>query len=236
MPKFPHNTKFYCKKSIFALSLFLLFSFLPVPKANATVWPGIDPIIKTGLDQIRSMINNLIVGVMKQAAVSMLNTQINSLVSQETNGQSAFITDWEDYLIDRPLHNTAVHMNDYISEMTRGRNSYSGYSGEGFAGNYSADLGSYSRDMLEGGNDTPQVTYEGEPSKMFQNGSLKDMESYFSFSAPNNSWLFDIAVEKENQKYSQKETLKAQTKSVAYQGFNGTSAGDGDQISWPPAP
>jgi hypothetical protein len=233
MLKFSKKTLLFTKKTLLVFFVFFVFLFSSTPKAKATIWPGVDPIIKTGLDQIRDMLNNLIVGVMKQAAVTMLNTQVNSLVSRSTDGQSAFITNWEDYLIDRPENRTDLYMNDYISEMTQGKGTYSNYSTGGNAGsaNHSADLKSLAQNNLENQKKTPQITYEGDPENMFSSGSFKDMEMYLS--GVNNPWAFDMAVQNEQQKELEKQTLLSQTRSLAYQGFIGTSGGSTHTVSYP---
>jgi hypothetical protein len=221
---------FYSQKKIISkfLSIFLIlitFCFWQTPKAQATLWPGIDPAIRTGLEEVMKLIDGLIVGVLKQQSIQMLDSQINILAGRGAGGQPAFITNWEDYLINKPMHQTNVYMNDYVSRMTRGKGTYSGYStSEGFAnsGNYSANL---SQSVQPLGNKDPQLTYEGSPDQMFASGSLKNFELYLS--GINNPWAFNIEFQNKQKQVFEETKQVAQAKSIANQGFPGTSASPG---------
>jgi hypothetical protein len=135
-----------------------------------------------------------------------------------------FITDWRDYLVKQPEGRTRIYMNDYISQMTSGRGSRTGYVGEGFLGGGSA--GSYNQ-MLSNiakketiDRQTPKTTYPGDPSQMFAQGNFKNMGTYLS--GVNNPWAFSIAAQNEYQKRLTEEKTESQTRAMAYEGFRGT--------------
>jgi hypothetical protein len=219
------------KITIFLSTVLLLFTlcFWQVPKAQATLWPGIDPAIRTGLEEVMKLIDGLIVGVLKQQSIVMLNSQINTLAGRGAGGQPAFITNWQDYLINEPMHQTNVYMNDYVSRMTRGRGTYSGYSTEGFTGpgNYSAELQQVAQntinDVLSPDQKTFEITYEGTPSQMLASNNFKNMEIYVN----NSPWRISANVHAVTQRKLNNETLQAQSQSIANQGFPGTSTSPG---------
>lgn len=196
-----------------------IFYFSSVPKTQAAWIPGLDPIIMEGLMMIEDMIDSLMVGTLKQQAVMMLSIQVDSLAGRGANGQASFIVNWQDYLINEPQNATNLYMNDYISQMTRGRNSSSLYSAEGFSGpaNYGAQLGQTAG--LLGSAKQQRLTYEGDPSQMLQSGNFKNMELYLS--GVNNPWGFNIAVQAEEQRVLNNNRLLATTKGTAGGGYLG---------------
>lgn len=202
-----------------------VFCFYNIPKSQATVWPAVDPGITSGLQKIMDMINGLMVGTMKQQAVQNLISQVDIIAGQGADGEVSFILDWEAYLINDPLAETNLYMNDYISQMTLGRNTSSLYSTEGFSGpaNYGAQLGQASQ--LLGDIKKQKLTYEGDPSQMLQSGNFKNMELYLS--GVNNPWSFNIAVESEKKRVLENKKFAAQAKAVANQGFPGSAASPG---------
>ena len=213
------------KKIILTVFLLLFFCFFNISKTQAALWPAIDPGIQTGLTEIMNLITESLVSGIKQQSITTLISQIDNLAGQGNNGQPVFITNWEDYLINEPMNQTNIYMNDYVSQMTRGKNTYSGYSTEGFTGpaNYSADLSQSVKPLSD--EDVPQVTYEGDPSQMLDSGNLKNMELYLS--GVNNPWAFDIAVQAEQQKVFENNKLEVQSKAIANQGFPGTETSPG---------
>lgn len=228
------NNKKHSRKTV-AVFLVFLFFLLSNPQKSEAAWvPGIDPIIRTGLELLKNTAYDLVVGTLKKAAINMLNSQVDSLVSgSSSNGSEAFITDWRDYLVSQPENKASVYMNDYLSQTTRGRNTYTGYSTEGFTGpaNYMANLASGAKQNIKDSNSTQEVTYEGDPSQMFQGGNFKNMENYLS--GINNPWSFNIAAQNAYEKEVTKEKEIVTTKGVAYQGFSGTSPDGGDSITYP---
>ena len=222
---FNKNKNYLLKKIFLTVFLLVFFCFSGAPKAQAAWMVGIESVIQTGLLEVMQMIKSLLVGTMKQQAVNMLNSQIDNLAGQGNDGQPVFITDWEDYLINEPMDQTNIYMQDYVSQMTRGKNTYSGYSTEGFTGpsNYSADLSQSVKPLSR--EDVPQITYEGDPSQMLDSGNLKNMELYLS--GVNNPWAFDIAVQSKQQQVFENKKFEAQSKGLANEGFPGTETSPG---------
>lgn len=207
------------KKIILTVFLLIFFCFSGTPKTQAAWIPGLDPAIDTGLKLITNLIDGLMTGTLKQQAVMTLSAQVDSLAGRGSGGQASFIVNWESFLVDQPENDARLYMNDYISRMTGGRNSYSGYSTEGFTGpaNHSANMAQMAQVLSAA--KTPQVTYEGDPSQMFDSGNFKNMELYLS--GVNNAWSFNMAVEAEKQKVIANKRFVAATKGNAGGGYLG---------------
>ena len=217
------------------LSVFLSATPIEAPKTQAfwgeVVESMLDQALRTAYDTMLGIIN----GMLKQQGAVMLNKMVDKLVSGGSGGGSAFITDWRDYLVQQPQNQTRSYMNDYLSQLTAGRNSFTGYQSEGF---FTAGSGSYFANLAEVAKSTfdppmPVPTYEGNPNQMFDNGDFKNMELYLSGS--NNPWAFDIGAQNEFQRKLDEKKAINQTMSVAYQGFTGTGndgSGQG-QITYP---
>ncbi len=224
-------------KIIFTFLILGFFCFSGAPKSQAAFWPAVDPGITSGLQKILDMVNGLIVGTLKQQAVRMLSMQVDMLAGNGSGGEASFIVHWETYLKDEPQNATNIYMNDYLSQMTLGRNTSSLYSAEGFSGgaggSYASQLGQLNQVLAnaKNPNSVPKLTYEGEPSQMLQSGNFKNMELYLS--GVNNPWSFKIAVKSEQQKIYKEKQNEAMVKAMAYQGFRGTLSDANGSISNP---
>jgi hypothetical protein len=204
------------------ISLALVVS--PIYSLKADAWMTIAGVLlKTGLEKIAVQLNGMIVGALKQASITMLNTQISAVIGGSGGGQVRFIVNWEDYLNDQPTANTKIYMNDYISNMTRGRGSSSSYTSGSSSGNYIAAMQENSEKSID--QTTPRPTYEGDPSQMFASGNFKNMSLYLS--GVNNPWAFNIAVDNEYNRQLEKEKRVAEIKSIANQGWIGTGEKNG---------
>lgn len=184
------------------------------------------------LQRIYDNAQGMIMGALKQQAVTMLNGQIDVLLSGDS-GNARFIINWEDYLIAQPENETRVYMNDYLSQMTAGRGSLTGYRSEGFSGsgNYIAGLGQSARASGDARSMTPHPTYEGDPSQMFASGNFKNFNLYLS--GVNNPWAFNMAYENEYQKVLEEKKAARQAEAVANQGVRSTYSADGKTVTYP---
>ncbi len=207
----------------------LSFSPIQVPKANA--WTAFAASsFKQMLEVIRREINGMILGMLKKTAVSSLNSQVDSLVGGSNGSSPSFITNWQNYLVDQPIAATQVYMNDYLSQMTAGRGSLTGYTSEGFAGNgnYMAELKQNALAKADASSNKviPKLTYEGNPNQMFDSGNFRNMSLYLS--GVNNPWAFNLAVQDAYQKKLKEEKSVQQAKAIAYQGFRGSGENGAD--------
>ena len=203
----------------------LLFSY--PAKTQAALWPAIDPIMDNMFAMIRKTVEGMVMGAGKQAAVKMLLNQMESLASGQGADSAVFITDWKDYLVNQPKNSARVYMNSYLSQMTTGRGTSTGYISEGFAGagNYAAVLTQSAKNSIEKSGTALSMTYEGNPAQMFAGGSFKNIGIYAS--GVNNPWAFSMKADNAYQAKLTEEKEIQQAQAIAYQGFKGTSSGSG---------
>ncbi len=219
------NKKHCFQKLALILILSFSFTFLPTTKTQAAWIPGLDPIIKKGLEIIYDTVDGIVLGTLKQAAIQMLNQQIDQLAGSGARGEPAFITNWQDFLIQQTEARVDTYMNDYLSQVTQGRNSISDY--EGFSHAFHLSQIIETNESTE--KKRPKITYEGNVEDMFNCGSFRNLEVYFS--GINNPWTFEIDYQQEKEKKLEEEKFIAQTKAIAYKGFTGTPAEENDPHS-----
>jgi len=234
------------KKFIVVTILAFCISFSPIFASKSYAWDAIPAAsFKQMLEEISKRIEGIILGALKQQAAKMLNQQTNKLVGGGKGKQPMFITNWQSYLVKQPQNNTKVYMNDYLSKITSGKGSTTGYqSSSGIGGllgsgsSVSSKVGSLISSLLGGGGGSyssqlvqqakktvvsppqPKMTFQGNPSKMLAQGNFKLLDSFLS--GINNPWTFMANAAAENQKQLADQKKIAQTKAVAYQGFKGT--------------
>jgi hypothetical protein len=200
------------------LCLFIFSSPLTTPRAHA-LWPDIPGFTyKQMLEDIRDRIKGIILGMLKQQAIQTINKQVDSMMAGGGKGGPKFITDWEAYLYKTPDNNTKLYINDYLSKITSGKGSISGYKSEGFGaggGGYASQLVAMAKSNTIN-KKTPSLTYQGDPSQMFASGKFKNFNSYLS--GINNPWSFDVNAQNEFAKKTAMERKMASVKSQAYLG------------------
>jgi len=86
------------------------------------------------LEEISKRIEGIILGALKQQAAKMLNQQTNKLVGGGKGKQPMFITNWQDYMVKQPQNVTKTYMNDYLSKITSGKGSATGYQSSSSSG------------------------------------------------------------------------------------------------------
>lgn len=235
------------EKILFICLFLFVFSFFPTHKSNAALWPAIDPIYQRVLDTMYEQLQGVIMGALKQSAAKMINEQVTKLVGGSSGSGAMFITDWQDFLITQPENQANTYMNDYLSKITRGRGSSSGYvynsSGlvlgaydsktkEGFYGGkvLGSDDEVSSENYYEALLDTTKAStvdktdiypdYEGNPHEMFSAGNFDKLNSYLS--GVNNPWAFEIQAQNKYAQYKEDQKMQYFARSIAYRGFTGT--------------
>jgi hypothetical protein len=135
---------------------------------------------------------------------------MSKIVGGGASGKPMFITDWGDYLAKQPRQKTQKYMNDYLTQMTRGRGSVANYvsnsvfegvgvgafnTGVSQYGNHSSRLkaiGQKRIDKRSGTGSIPTPTFSGNPGSMFDEFNFKQLDVYLD--GVNNPWAFDDAV------------------------------------------
>lgn len=220
--------------SVSVLAAVLAFAPVGAPKSEAWLeFAG--EMMENTLTLIRENINGLMMGSLKSMATTMLNTEINMIVGGSSSQNSRIISNYRDFLHTDPLRKTNRYMNDYLSQITRGRGSAAGYiPNEGFGGgafigglnngNYLAQLRQSALSITAETNE-PQPTYVGNPSRnMFADGNMNNFNLYLS--GINNPWAFNMNATQKYQEYLAIEKEAAQAEADAGQGFKSTRQGD----------
>lgn len=111
---------------VFLLSIGVSFS--PVSSKKTFAWTEIPgQIFKQTLEKIDYNLNGIILGTLKMQAARMLDQQVSKLIGGTVGSGAMFITNWESFLITEPQRQADRYVNDYLSQLTRGRGSYSSY-------------------------------------------------------------------------------------------------------------
>jgi len=174
-------------KKIYLILVFSLFLNLsPATVQNAYAWDAVKgAIFHRAIDTVYDVVKGIIMGALKQAAATAINQAMESIMGGGgPNGGALFIQDYNNYLVVQPRQGANTYINDYISQTTKGRGSASNYisaSGgkEGFGGSYQNQLAQLGKSATSE-KKTPSVTYQGEPSQMFSDGTFKNMLSFWS--------------------------------------------------------
>jgi hypothetical protein len=227
--------KFFGGKIIF-IALFI-FSFSLAPIHTADAWLSIPAeLIGQATFWLMRNIEGIVTGIIKNAGARAINQMMSNVVGGGSSGQAMFITNWDDYLMRQPEQRAQSYMNDYLTQMTQGRGSVSGYipspafegvgagafnAGMSAFGNYSSRLASMARDQLVAGTRSalPQPTFSGNPANMFDQLNFKQFGVFTS--GVNNPWAFTAAVENQKMESLEEERDIAAAKAVANAGFIG---------------
>ncbi|MFA7208660.1 MAG: hypothetical protein WC120_00085 [Parcubacteria group bacterium] len=217
-----------------ALAFVLAAMPLQAPKSEAWLeFAG--QMMAHNLAIMRETINGIKMGALKQVAIQTINTEISLAVGGSSSQNSRIIGNYRDFLHIEPLQKTNRYMNDYLSQITRGRGSEAGYiPNEGFGagafvgglnhGNYIAQLRQSAMAITVDRNE-PIPTYIGNPRQnMFSNGNMDNFNLYLS--GVNNPWAFNLNAEQKYQERLAIEKEAAQTEAVAGQGYKSTRQGD----------
>lgn len=220
------NTKKGIKFKIVAFSLVMLLSFSIASPAMAKIaWPEpIGNIMGQVFDLLMENIQGIIVGALKQAAVSMLNEKVGSLVSGSSMGDSLIIQDWTDELAIKPAEKTALQMKDILAIRLGGRGGRYDYvaygQDEGIQGNYYG----YLQKLGKGATESQQIEqikpyeYCDDPANPFA-GSQKNYRCFSSiFDKP-----FGLILDQQMQQQIllAQNTEIAKTQAIAYKGYKG---------------
>ncbi len=106
----------------FCLSLFISFS--PLKSQDACAWDAMGAAAaKHAWEQLQKTIDGISLASIKQTAMQMLLEEVNKLVDETFETGEKIIRDWDDYLKTTPERQSKKLMNDYLSQITQGRDS-----------------------------------------------------------------------------------------------------------------
>lgn len=225
------------------LTLFILvFYFGSAPKTFACVayWgdgiPG--ACLKQALEVVYDLTQGAKLGALKMAALNMLSQQMNQLIGGIGGDGPKFVTDWREELIVSPEIRARDYMNDVFTLTTRGMGSSANYIsatdyGIGGQGNYVAQLEARARATIFGDNPGTMTIQSFGGIDAIDRGDWKAFGELVN-NPLNNPLGYSLTMEQVYQKKLEEEQKLAEVRSIANQGFKGTSVGgDENKVSAP---
>lgn len=226
------------RRAVFSLFLFLGALMFAAPQAQAGSWGEAIAAaqMKFTMETIRRQIEGRLLEALKAVAVQMLYNQVGQLIGGGVSGQPLFITDYNEFLYQRPREETNLYMNDFFTMTTRGRSSRANYIGagnqSGIGRNYSAYLESVGRQSSV---DSGRIQvynldeYTADPQTMFAEGDWRAFNAFFSNPA-NNPYGYALQAERVHQNVL---TQKQQAAAIEAQSSGFISARQGGRIVAP---
>lgn len=102
--------------------LFLSILFLPTSSHAGWMPDFAGNAFGVTMDHMLQTIKDASVAALKQEAAQTINQTVSNVISQGTGTGAMFITNWENFLINQPQRKTELYMNDFFSNLSRGRN------------------------------------------------------------------------------------------------------------------
>lgn len=227
------------QKTVFSALLIFGIFFVVAPRAQAGSWGEAIAAaqMKFTMETIRRQIEGVLLGTLKIAAVQVLNSQVGQLISGGVSGQPLFITDYNEFLYQRPKERADIYMNDFFTMSTRGRSSRANYIGVGdrsgsIGKNYSGYLESVGRQASV---DAGRIRtynldeYTSDPQTMFAEGDWRAFNAFISNPA-NNPYGYALQAE---QVYNNKLAQEYQSASVEAQSSGFIASRQGGRIVTP---
>jgi hypothetical protein len=228
--------KLKIKIIIFAAILFFSVTLSAAP-ARAGMWG--ESIMAEEMGQmetaIQKIINGVIMGAAKQAAVKAIEGQISNIVSGggSGTGDAMFVTNWQKYLFMDPAKKTELIMNDWFNSVSGGKSSSSNYSSASGSGDYAGQLIKQTKDALLN-NRPPTINiqeFAKDPTQPFAEGNWRGFNALIS-NPVNNAFGLALTAQQEYLSKLEEEQQKANTKAIAAQGFiDTTDGGSGGGLS-----
>lgn len=219
-------------KALFLFVLTLNFTLFAQP-ARAGVWGEsiAATLLDQALDTIKRQLEGAILGTLKVAAVSVLNSQVGRMIGGTSVGDALFISDWNDFLYQKPADQVKLYMNDFFAISLRGKYGAANYVGAGdvannVAGNYTAYLRDQALSSLAMDEEDLGISleynldnYSPNPELLFAEGDYRGLNAFFSNPA-NNPFGYTLATTAFYARQMNREIDKMKTKAQS-SGFIG---------------
>ncbi len=215
------------KKPIVAPAFILAIFFHTVvfaPHVQA-FWSDAIPaaFVKQTLEKVARQIEGAMLGALKASAIQLLNTQVGQLIGGSSTGGSAIISDWRGFLYSEPEQKVQVYMEDWFTQMSRGRASSANYASPySLANGTNRTIGNYSVSLVEAGraslNSAPQPCKEldrfPDPASAIDDGNLAAINAAF-VNPTCNSFGFSLGTQSVAMQKAEEERNINFVKSVA---------------------
>lgn len=217
---------FYKTISIFLFSIFLAFSPLQAPRADA--WLAIKAtLLNRFMAAMADQIKGVILGAMKTAATTVLTEAVSDFVGGSDPQGSKIISNYQDFIFTQPQAKAELYLNDLLSQTTGGQNSSSYVSNEGIGdyaspasggAAYKTQLANSAKANITAQKNILQPTYVGNPGQnMFAEGNLDNFNSYLS--GINNPWAYNLYVQQKYQEKLEQEEEAARMEALTGMGY-----------------
>lgn len=183
------------------------------------------------LDVIKRQLEGAILSALKTAAVEVINSKVGQMIGGSSLGEALFISDWNQFLYEKPASQVQVYMNDFFAVTLRGKSGSANYLGAGdvagnVSGNYAAYLEGQARSSLAMNEEDLGVSleytldsYSPNPELLFAEGDYRGLNAFFSNPA-NNPFGYTFATTAFYAKQMTKEIERVKTEAQS-SGFIG---------------
>jgi hypothetical protein len=198
--------------------------------ARADVWGAafgatlLDQVMTT----IKTQLKAALLGTLKVAAIEVVNSKVGQMIGGTAIGNTRFVTDWNQFLYEKPKEEVDLYMNDFFTRMTRGKDAGVNYVGLGdtlddVGGNYLAYLvakGKTATASTDGGSaelfyDLDEYAYN--PRQMIADGNWMGFNAFIVNPANNPMGVELIATQVYQKKLAElQEAVKTEAMSSGY--------------------
>lgn len=210
--------------SVFALVFFSQATLL-APRVQAGYWgePIFAAYIDDMLEKIMRQIEGAMLAALKSSAVTLINSQVGQLVGGSSTGASMVINDWKQYLYAEPEQKVQVYMEDWFSQMTKGRASSANYDSPYSLATGSPTLGNYSARLVEGAKYSLSAPYQPtdilevspDPEAALAEGDLRTLNALFS-NPMNNPFGFTLAAQSYERSVREREQQEQVVQAISH--------------------
>lgn len=197
------------------------------PTVQAGVWGEsiAGTLLGSVIEIIKTQLKAALLGTLKVAATEIINSKVGQMIGGSTAGNARFVTDWNEFLYEKPAQEVDLYMNDFFSKVTVGKNSKANYVGIGDAaggvdGNYAALLTNSAAQSLTSTTNSLKYDFDecaASPEEMFQQGNFFALDCFIQ-NPMNNPIGFQIVAEQQYQtEYQRKlEQIKTEMNSSGF--------------------
>lgn len=202
--------------------------FLNVPQKAEAIPTSVIADIPAEIKKMRDIIEKIIFGIAKTAAMKSLFSSTISAIGSGSDGKAMFITDWRDAIENQPEKATKIQMENLFETM-----------GAGAGSNYAATDGSggYVSGMIAGASTSvldssiPELINMAEygvndPSEVFSGNNMRAFLTAFgSTSKIGNKMEATLFAQDMKNKYQEANRRIAEAQAVANNGFKSKLSG-----------
>ncbi|MEP7162912.1 MAG: hypothetical protein ABI747_04080 [Candidatus Moraniibacteriota bacterium] len=211
---------------ICTLSLVL---FMSVPRPAQALWSGFEEeAYKQKLEIYYDIIQGVILNQLKMQAVKLLDSSVEQLIGGVNGSGLLFISDWRQYLVDVPIQQNALYMNDFLSQTTRGKCSslnFQSVASNKLNSNYFTYLCNQAQMTLYPGAPVVNIDeYSADPLRSLREGNWRIFNATMA-NPMNNPFGYALMAQQVQQQDLEARQRAAMAEGIAGQGYKGVKVG-----------